>query len=226
MKRSQINKYIADARQFFDGLQFRLPPFADWTPADWQAKGHEADEIRACQLGWDVTSFGSDDFLSRGLLLFTLRNGRAGDPSNRKIYAEKIMMVREQQETPFHFHCQKTEDIINRGGGNLLCTLYGSTPDGEFATTPATVWCDGVQRTVPPGGQVILAPGESITMTPGLYHQFYAQKGTGTAMIGEVSSVNDDAADNRFHVPLQRFPAIEEDEAPFRLLCNEYSPAR
>jgi hypothetical protein len=41
-------------------------------------------------------------------------------------------------------------------------------------------------------------------------------------MVGEVSKVNDDANDNRFYKPTGRFPAIEEDEKPFRLLCNEY----
>ena len=32
--------------------------------------------------------------------------------------------------------------------------------------------------------------------------------------------------DNRFLNPLGRFPTIEEDEAPYRLLCNEYPPAK
>lgn len=31
--------------------------------------------------------------------------------------------------------------------------------------------------------------------------------------MGEVSTTNDDAADNRFLVPKGRFPRIEEDEA-------------
>ena len=33
---------------------------------------------------------------------------------------------------------------------------------------------------------------------------------------------NDDTTDNRFHDAVGRFPAIEEDEPPYRLLCNEY----
>jgi len=32
----------------------------------------------------------------------------------------------------------------------------------------------------------------------------------------------DDNTDNRFYEPVGRFPAIEEDEAPLHLLCNEY----
>ena len=74
-----------------------------------------------------------------------------------------------------------------------------------------------------PGGIVILGPGESITLTPYLYHQFYAVDGNG--LIGEVSSVNDDASDNYFLEPLPRFPEIVEDEAPVRLLCTEYEKA-
>jgi fructokinase len=35
---------------------------------------------------------------------------------------------------------------------------------------------------------------------------------------------NDDANDNRFYEELGRFPSIEEDEPPYRLLCNEYPP--
>jgi D-lyxose ketol-isomerase len=37
-----------------------------------------------------------------------------------------------------------------------------------------------------------------------------------------VSTVNDDAHDNRFLEELPRFPGIEEDAAPVRLLCTEY----
>lgn len=43
--------------------------------------------------------------------------------------------------------------------------------------------------------------------------------------MGEVSTTNDDAADNRFLVPKGRFPRIEEDEAPEHLLCTEYPEA-
>ena len=32
--------------------------------------------------------------------------------------------------------------------------------------------------------------------------------------------------DNRFNPPVGRFPEIEEDEPPYRLLCNEYPAAK
>jgi D-lyxose ketol-isomerase len=56
-----------------------------------------------------------------------------------------------------------------------------------------------------------------------LYHQFYAVDGD--AIVGEVSSVNDDATDNYFLEKLPRFPSVEEDEAPYRLLCTDYKIA-
>lgn len=221
MKRSEINRCIAQAAAFFSENRFMLPPYADWSPGDWQRRGVEAEELRAHKLGWDVTDFSSGKFDAVGLTLFTLRNG---SPDGKgKVYAEKIMFVREGQVTPFHYHVRKTEDIINRGGqgtGRLAVQLFNSAPDGGLAQTPVSVTCDGVRRHVGAGGMVILGPGESITLTPYLYHQFYAVNGDG--LIGEVSSVNDDASDNYFLKPLPRFPEIVEDEAPVRLLCTEY----
>jgi len=221
MKRSEINRCIDEATAFFAENRFILPPFAEWTPTEWKQRGNEADELRAYKLGWDVTDFNSGTFASIGLTLFTLRNGPPD--GNGKVYAEKIMYVRENQITPFHYHVRKTEDIINRGGdgtGELAVQLYNRAPNGGFEQTPVAVVCDGMRRTVDPGGIITLSPGESITLTPYLYHQFYAVGGDG--LIGEVSSVNDDATDNYFREPLPRYPQIFEDEKPGHLLCTEY----
>lgn len=219
MKRSSINQYLQEATAFFQAHQFHLPPFAYWTPERWAELGTEADYLRSRGLGWDITDFGSGKFEQIGLLLFTIRNGVVGDAS--KIFAEKIMLVRADQRTPFHYHFQKTEDIINRGGGVLVIELYNSTHDGNFATTEVAVRCDGVLRRVAPGGRVELQPGESITLTPGLYHSFFATGGL--AMVGEVSSINDDSKDNRFYEPLPRFAAIEEDQKPLYPLCSDHA---
>lgn len=220
MKRSEINRSIAEADAFFAENRFVLPPYADWTPEDWLKRGSEANELRVQRLGWDVTDFCSGRFETLGLTLFTLRNG---SPEGGKIYAEKIMFVRQDQVTPFHYHARKTEDIINRGGkelGRLAVKLYNSTPEGRLAESPVSVVCDGMRREVEAGGTVILGPGESITLTPFLFHTFHAVDGHG--MIGEVSSVNDDDTDNYFLEPLPRYPEIVEDEPPLRLLCTEY----
>lgn len=223
MKRSEINRYIAEADVFFAENRFVLPPYAGWTAEEWMQRGSEANELCARRLGWDVTDFNSGQFEAIGLTLFTLRNGAAGGGKTGKIYAEKIMYVRQNQVTPFHYHVSKTEDIINRGGdgtGRLAVELYNSTEGGGFAQSRVSVMCDGIRREVDAGGTLILGPGESITMTPYLYHKFYAVNGPG--LIGEVSSVNDDDTDNYFAEPLPRYPEIVEDEAPYRLLCNEY----
>jgi hypothetical protein len=225
MKRSAINQILRDAVAFFDRYQFHLPPFAHWTPEQWKHKGHEADEIRQAMLGWDLTDFGTGDFLHCGLTLFTLRNGNLNNAATPKPYAEKIMIVEENQVTPMHFHWAKMEDIINRGGGNLLIELHNADARDALADTPVSVSTDGVLRLLQPGSIVRLAPGESITLPQRLYHRFYGESGKGKVLVGEVSAVNDDTADNRFLEPLGRFPAIEEDEPPFRLLCSEYPPA-
>jgi len=218
MQRSEVNRYLNEAMAFFKAQGFYLPPFANWSPEHWATLGAAGDYIRQRGLGWDVTDLGSGRFEQIGLVLFTLRNGLVGDTS--KIFAEKIMMVRKDQRTPFHFHFQKTEDIINRGGGHLVIELYNSDPQGKFASTDVVVRCDGLERTVAAGGRVILEPGESITLVPGLYHSFFATESH--AMVGEVSSVNDDAKDNRFYEPLPRFTHINEDQQPLFLLCSDY----
>ncbi len=222
MKRSEINKVIKEAIAFLDEMKFRLPHFAEWTPEQWAAAGPEADEIRNNQLGWDITEFGGGDFGKLGLTIFTLRNGNHSNPADGKPYAEKILIVEEEQITPMHFHKSKMEDIINRGGGILVMQVYNSTPEGDLAGTPVTLRLDGCRRTVPAGSLIRLAPGESITVTQLLYHKFWAEKGSGKVLAGEVSSVNDDMTDNFFHEPVGRFPEIEEDEPPFRLLLTEY----
>jgi D-lyxose ketol-isomerase len=223
MKRSALNRYIAEADAFFAANHFTLPPFASWTPDEIRKLGDEATELRTQRLGWDVTDFNSGDFDARGLTIVTLRNGLSARKETAKPYAEKIMYVRNQQLTPFHYHAEKTEDIINRGRsgmGSLVIQLYGSTRDGQFAETTITVYCDGISRQVEAGGIVTLGPGQSITLPPYLYHAFHAENGD--ALIGEVSSTNDDETDNYFYEALGRYPEIEEDEAPLRLLCNEY----
>ncbi|WP_419786407.1 D-lyxose/D-mannose family sugar isomerase [Pseudodesulfovibrio sp.] len=219
MKRSEINALITDAKAFFDSFFFRLPPWAFWSPADWKGTGDT--EVVRHQLGWDLTDYGAGDFERRGLILFTLRNGDLNAPQAKK-YAEKIMIVRENQICPMHFHWAKTEDIINRGGGNLVIELYNSTADEELADTPVSVLVDGMPREVEPGGKVILTPGESIFLTQGIYHRFYGEAGKGKVLVGEVSSVNDDNTDNRFHKAQPRFPEIIEDEPPLHLLCTDY----
>ena len=224
MKRSEINSAIDETIAWLEKMNVKLPPFAYWTPEDWTSKGHEYDEIRENMLGWDVTDYGRGDFAKVGLLLFTIRNGNLKNPKYAKPYAEKMLISEVGQLSPNHFHWSKMEDIINRGGGTLLLQLWNSTKDGELDSTDVTVRIDGRACTFPAGGEVRLKPGESITLTPGLYHLFTAENEK--VLAWEVSMVNDDLTDNRFYEEQARFTNIEEDEPSRHLLCNEYPECR
>ncbi len=225
MKRSTINALIEQAQLFVERMQFALPPFAGWTAAHWaQGVGADYNHIRDTMLGWDITDFGSGDFERIGLLLFTLRNGSLHNPAYPQPYAEKILIVREGQVTPCHFHFQKMEDIICRGGGNLLVRVHNSTPEGGLSDSDVTLTMDGRRLSVPAGTVLRLTPGQSITLPAGLYHSFWGEPGSGMTLLGEVSCVNDDTRDNRFYEPVGRFARIEEDEPARWLLCNEYPP--
>jgi D-lyxose ketol-isomerase len=222
MKRSEINAIIQRAETFIRSQGFHLPPFAYWTPEDWAGRGEEASEIVENKLGWDITDFGSADFAHTGLVLFTLRNGnpRNWQTQTGKLYAEKVMIVEDGQVTPMHFHWKKMEDIINRGGGDLLIQLFNATPDEDTDTRgEVPVAVDSMRRTIKAGAVVRLRPGESITLEQRCYHKFW---GEGRVLVGEVSMVNDDSRDNRFHETVGRFPSIEEDVAPTHLLCTDY----
>lgn len=97
-------------------------------------------------------------------------------------------------------------------------------PSTTLPTSPSIRTAEPTRS--PPGTQIRLTPGESIYITQRLYHDFEVEPGTGDVLLGEVSQCNDDSIDNRFNPPMGRFPAIEEDEPPYRLLCTEYPAAR
>lgn len=221
MKRSEINHLINNSIEFFSQMNFRLPPWAFCKPEDWTGKYSTCSEIIDNMLGWDLTDFGSGHFHKCGLILFTIRNGNI--KKDKKPYAEKAMIMEELQETPMHFHWSKMEDIINRGGGNLVIELYNSDEKEKFSDKPVIVKTDGIVRKLSPGGTIILTPGESICLEQSIYHRFYGEPGKGKVFVGEVSAVNDGTSDNCFFEPVGRFPEIFEDEKPLRLLVSDYA---
>ena len=222
MKRSKINTEIRHMEEMIKAHGFEIPPFCKWTAEDWKTKGAEYDEIRDNMLGWDITDYGLGKFDEVGFSLITIRNGNLKMDKYTKTYAEKLLLVKEGQMAPMHFHWNKMEDIINRGGGNVVFHLWNEDEKEELADTDVNVFRDGRKYTVPAGSEIILKPGESLTLYPYTYHDFSVEPGTGYALIGEVSMCNDDNTDNRFYEPIGRFPTIEEDEPAYRLLCNEY----
>ena len=134
-------------------------------------------------------------------------------------------MLKDGQRFPFHFHLIKSEDIINRGGGILLICVFNDDGKGDFSKDDVCINTDGRSYYVPAGTQIVLKPGQSVTLWPHQYHDFATLEGSGDILIGEISMCNDDTTDNRFHDKVGRFPTVEEDEAPYRLLCTEYPAA-
>lgn len=230
LTRSQANRAIRTAIIAMERLHVPLPLFAFWTPEKWLAAGDEAAEVRDCMLGWDVTDFGSDKFHELGRTLFTLRNGSGSDPRYPKPYAEKFLIEPEGQRSPIHYHVKKREDIINRGGGNVIVCLHRIGEDGLPGPGSIDVKVDGFLRTVRAGDEIRLLPGESVSIPPSTFHQFWAEPGTGLridgvgyTISGEVSSVSDDWNDNRFiDTWADRFPRMIEDEPRAFYLCHEY----
>ena len=226
MKRSTINEIMAQADDLIRSHGFTLPPFAYWTPEDFQARVRSgaARRIATSRMGWDITDYGEGRFDTLGLFLFTLRNGLLADLERGRgmVYAEKLLISRQDQLSPMHTHIIKSEDIINRGGATLIVELYGSDDAGNFAEDKGgMVRCDGLDRPFGPGEKLALAPGESVTLNPGDWHAFWGEGGD--VLIGEVSTVNDDETDNLFREPIGRFAKIEEDVAPTHLLVSDYA---
>lgn len=143
---------------------------------------------------WDVTDFGLGNFRKFGLVLVNL--------AEQKEYCEKIMFVSRNQVTPEHYHAAKKEDIICRFG-RLALALGGRKSfrlqvNGEF-------------RSIPAGRKLVLQSGERITLTQHVPHRFWAD--SAYAIVGEVSTANDDRCDNYFsNKDVGRFSRIVEDE--------------
>lgn len=226
MKRSQINKVISEAIELFSEKGVHLPAWAHWTKSDWSSVGSEANEIRRHGLGWNITDFASKDFDSVGLLLFIARNGHMANnhPTTTKTYAEKYMVVRPGQVTPWHFHWHKTEDLLNRSGGRLQVELaWAANDEKSLADREVTIQVDGIEKKIPAEGVLLLNPGESVTLSPRLCHKFSGYAKDKQVLAGEVSSLNDDTTDNCFlGKPFAR-TLIDEDEPAKYLLASDYA---
>jgi len=222
MKRSRINEIMEAADEMIRRFGFTLPPFAYWSPGEFKVRT-DAGRIVSSRMGWDITDYGQGNYDQMGLFLFTLRNGSLTDlrRGGGMCYAEKLLILRQDQLTPMHTHVIKAEDIINRAGATLIVELYGSDAKGNFAVNEGgVVFCDGIERVYRPGTKLRLAPGESVTLMPGDWHAIYSEGGD--VLAGEVSTVNDDITDNIFREPIGRFAKIEEDAAPRHLLVSDY----
>lgn len=170
-------------------------------------------EADAClrRLGWALppnaqfaaTDFGLGDYRAAGLVEVLLAN----EPE----YCEKIMYAGENMSTPAHTHAKKKEDIVCRSG-ELRLTVWRENPRVHAPRGSVSVQINREMRTVPSGEALILTPGERITLTPGIWHEF-APSAPNT-LIGEVSTWCDEATDNFFADPkVDIFHGVEPDEA-------------
>jgi D-lyxose ketol-isomerase len=162
MKRSQINYAIDKAHAIAETFRVCLPTFAFLTADAWRQQPlAEWSEVLDLQLGWDITDFGRGDFSKTGLTLLTLRNGALNSAIYPKPYAEKMLQIQQEQETPWHFHTHKMEDILNRGGGDLCMQLGWATEEALFdERRTVEVSVDGRRRSFKPGETLVLKPGQ------------------------------------------------------------------
>jgi D-lyxose ketol-isomerase len=220
MKRSQINAAIDTAQQALREHGVRLPHYAYWSPEDWRRAGPDYARVTRNALGWAVTDFGQGSFDQVGITMFDVRNGTPERPEEGTPYGEKIFVLRPGQRLPFHFHWKKTEDIISYHGGTLMIQLYLANPDETMnETEPGEVFLDGVRHRFEAGQVFEIPHGSSLTITPKLYHRFWAKEDAGVLVGGEISTISVPRTDNRFGGNARRFVPIEEDE-PARWLLN------
>jgi hypothetical protein len=159
---------------------------------------------------WDVTDFGLGDFKNTGLVLINL----AEEPE----YCEKLMYAQKGQTTPAHTHQKKKEDIICRTG-KLAIKVWNGQPE-KSSSGNFSLKVNGETRAFHSSEIIHLQSGERITLTPGIYHEFYPE--SDECIIGEVSTANDDVNDNYFiNSEIGRFSQIDEDEAPLVHLVSD-----
>ncbi|MBA4388612.1 MAG: D-lyxose/D-mannose family sugar isomerase [Verrucomicrobia bacterium] len=153
---------------------------------------------------WDVTDFGLGNFKKCGLVLVNL----AEQPE----YCEKVMYVGRNQVTPEHYHAAKKEDIICRWGRLAI--------DLRSRKRAVRLQVNGEYRNVPTGKPLVLRSGERVTLVRRVAHEFRAL--SKYAIVGEVSTANDDRHDNYFkNKEVGRFSRIVEDEKPLVKLVSD-----
>ena len=221
MQRSRINTLLADAEDFLAACRVALPPFAFWTPDEFERRvrdGHE--RLVAAGMGWLVSDFGLDDFAADGVVGFCSCSGT--DQQDGRTYAERHLVLREGQRIPHRFHRRRCKDLINCGPGNLCLCLHRTNPDdGLDETANVQVQVDGLTRKLAPGARLVLRPGERALIEPVIFHQCRAEQDDLVAR--EVSSATDEESDTLFLPQVGLAAAIEEDEMPRRLLVSDYA---
>ena len=66
-------------------------------------------------------------------------------------------------------------------------------------------------------------PGESVCLEPRVYHRFYAERGSGAALVGESARSTTTPPTIASSSPPAASPISRRTEAPYRLLVSDYS---
>lgn len=141
MKRSQINYAIDKALAMAETFRLSLPEFASVTASCWPQKLKEGwQEVRDLQLGWDVTDFGSGCFSETGLTLLTLRNGSLSDPRYAKPYAEKMLQIQQDQQTPGISITTKWKTSLTAAAATYVCSWPGRRKTNSWIISAASAW--------------------------------------------------------------------------------------
>jgi len=192
MKRSEINRAIADAMLAFERHYWYLPP-----------------EPR-----WDVTGFGLGDFNKYGLTLVNLEE--------LPEYCEKVMFSRRNQITPIHKHKVKKEDIICRVGVLAVQLFAHDGNGNFIESGGMVKVLQNRKPAEYVGGVILyLKSGERITLSPGTYHRFWSVSDyciIGEVSSYNDDLTDNVFVDDK----VSRFEAIEEDEpALYKLVSDE-----
>lgn len=197
MKRSEINRALAWAEALLKRSGIFLPRYAYWDMDKWAENKEQLDDIRARQLGWGITDFGA--------VSYTLRNG---EPCR-----ERYIMMREGQRAPLRV-CTSRAELINRAGGPMSVEVWRADANGVPTASDVTLRSDGLEQTLSAGAELLIYPGDSISLVPGLVCAFGPKPGYGDLVLSELAQPCRDAA---------AAPEIDEDERVLHPLCCEYA---
>lgn len=235
MKRSEINAAIARAINSARSSKVSLPLWADWTHDRF---GENADGIRRQKLGWKVIDFGKGDFANCGLVLLVVSSpivDNAGEPLRQSLqdgnriypvpgFSRKFLFVQRGQVEPNHYHVAKARKDVTVLAGTVRFQLFWANESHEMTAQEVSVQVDGLWQQVEAGGQVVLQPGQTITLPSYLSHVIDASTSEIDVILLEVSTANNDNNDNYFPDFTPTASAIEEDEAAvFYLLDEQHS---
>lgn len=102
MKRSEINAYIAWAKDFLERNNIRLPETAYWPPEKWRAHADAIGTVRRAMLGWDITDFGTGDLIAGEV-------SKVNDDNTDNYFLEPVARFAdiEENEPPLHPLCNE-----------------------------------------------------------------------------------------------------------------------